>query len=595
MCGICGFAGFADSKLLKEMTDALEHRGPDDSGKFEDAGISLGHRRLSIIDLSKKGRQPMHNEDESIWVSFNGEIYNFRKLREELEQKGHRFYSDTDTEAIVHAFEEFGSTFVEHLDGMFAFALWDSKNRKLYLVRDRLGKKPLYYAFVDNGIVFASEIKALLKHKEIKAEINLKAVDLFLSMRVVPGKETLFDGVFKLLPGEMISFSEGKTENSFYWEPNENIRERNEGAAAKEFLGLFEKAVEKRLVSDVPIGAFLSGGLDSSSIVAVMSRFNVKPLKTFTVGFGEEMDEFPFAGRIAERFSTEHYKLIVSLKQMTKELPRIIWHLDEPISDPAIMPSYFVTKLARKHVTVALLGEGSDELFAGYSRYQQMNWPYTVLPKRVMEKRYFESDVAFNSSEKKELMSPELKEKTNSGYLPFAKQYINSLPAKETLNKALLFDLRQLLPNYQLMRVDKLSMAFGLEARVPFLDHRIAEFAFSLHPALKLRGSNGKFVIKKAVHEILPKNVTAEKKRIFAIPMKKWFDVELKSIAQQQLEEAVIDRRKLFKREAVSRLFHKQVFGLRKGRYSNQLWMLLMLELWQKIFVDETPFEKISL
>lgn len=401
MCGICGFAGFTDRALLRSMAAALEHRGPDDRGFFEDSAVSLGHRRLSIIDLSAEAKHPVHNEEGSVQVVLNGEIYNYKKLRTELEAGGHRFYTEGDTETIVHAYEEYGLKFVEKIDGMFAFALWDAARKRLVLARDRMGKKPIYY-WQDAGknkFLFASEIKALLRCREVHAELNRKVLPLWMMMRVVPARETLFAGIKKVLPAEMLVLENGKIRAQEYWRLRMDENIFDEHSAEKLLEQEFSKAVEERLISDVPLGAFLSGGLDSSMIVAKMQGIMNEPVKTFTVGFGEEGDEFLYARQIAERFGTEHKELVVGFPKMTRALPKLVWHMDEPIADPAIMPTYFVTALARKKVTVALLGEGADELFAGYTRYRRAQGAWNFLPAGLKHYIYRNQDIAFRETE----------------------------------------------------------------------------------------------------------------------------------------------------------------------------------------------------
>ncbi|MFH1225475.1 MAG: asparagine synthase (glutamine-hydrolyzing) [Candidatus Diapherotrites archaeon] len=592
MCGICGFSGFNDGKLLREMAKALEHRGPDDAGYYEDSGISLGHRRLSIIDLSENARHPVHNEGGNVQVVFNGEIYNFRALRAELEKSGHKFYTNSDTETIVHAYEEYGLGFVKRLEGMFAFALWDESRKRLVLARDRLGKKPLYYwrgeeagsrAGGAGKFIFASEIKALLRFEEVRRELNRQALPIWMMLRSVPGRETLFAGIMKVLPAEMLVLEKGGIKTTQYWNMEMSGDISNEREAEKMLSHGFSLAVEGRLVSDVPLGAFLSGGLDSGMIVAKMSEICSEPVKTFTVGFGEEGDEFVYAGEVAQRFGTEHSELIVDFSEMAKALPKILWHMDEPIADPAIMPTYFAAELARRKVTVALLGEGADELFAGYTRYRRAVPPWAMLPAQMRNYIYRNQDIAFREFE----IGNVLKEGNSGGKLrALSDEYFNGKAAESFLNRALLFDTRELLPNYQLMRVDKLTMAHGLEARAPFLDMRIAELSGRIAPNLKLRGGTGKYANRVAAEKILPKEMVWGKKRIFFVPLRKWLGGEALEIAGSMLDERAVRERGLFDYAGVRKLFSQRERGIFRNRASNQIWMLMMLELWFRAFVD---------
>ena len=584
MCGICGFTG-NNKELLRAMNASISHRGPDGEGFFEDNGISLGHRRLKIIDLSEKGKQPMSNEDGNVLVTFNGEIYNYKPLREQLQEKGHRFNSATDTEVIVHAYEEYGEKCAELFDGMFAFALWDSKQKKLVLARDPLGKKPLYYSVVSGQIYFASEIKALLENPELRRRVNKSAVGQLLNFRAVLGKETLFDGIFKVLPGSYLVWQDGKKTERRYWQltPKEEIS--NEEAAAKKFLELFDKAVEKRLMSDVPLGTYLSGGVDSSAITALMSK-KVEELRTFTVGFGEEGDELSHARAIAGKFSTNHSEVIVDYKDMTKVLPKLVWHMDEPMADIAFVPMYFLTNVARNDITVSLLGEGSDELFGGYERYRKTVGIRRFLPQQIAAKGYLQTDMGFREREKNAVLS----DKGCAGSLaPFLNSHFKS---GNFLDNALRFDAEQILPNYQLMRVDKVTMSCGLEARAPFLDKQLAEFAFSLSPELKVKGKVGKYIVKKAFRKILPANVLDERKRIFFIPLKQWFKDSLRDVAQQLLSKEALKERGLFNYNDVRLKFFLQSRGVFQNRFANQLLMLSMIEIWHRTFIDSEKVPK---
>ena len=585
MCGICGFTGQNNRELLRRMNNRIEHRGPDGDGFFEDSGISLGHRRLKIIDLSEKGKQPMCNEDGNIWVTFNGEIYNYMELRGQLESRGHKFRSATDTEVIVHAYEEYGENCAALFDGMFAFALWDVKQKKLVLARDPLGKKPLYYSVVDGQIFFASEIKALLENPELKRRMNKAAVGQLLNFRAVLGNETMFERIYKVLPASYLVWQNGKKTEQKYWQLI--IREdiSDEEAAAKRFLQLFDAAIEKRLMSDVPLGTYLSGGVDSSAITALMSK-KVDGLRTFTVGFGEEGDELGYARAVAEKFSTEHTEVIVDYKDMTKLLPKLVWHMDEPMADIAFIPMYFLTHTARNDITVSLLGEGSDEMFAGYERYRKTTGIGRFAPQGIVANDYLQTDMAFRENERKAVVADK---RLPGGLSGTVGRYFTK---GSFLNNALRFDAQEILPNYQLMRVDKVTMSCGLEARAPFLDRQLAEFAFSLRPELKVRGKTGKYIVKRAMRGILPDSILDERKRIFFIPLKQWFNDSLKELSQRLLDKNTIGRRGLFSYNDIRSKYFLQGKGVFSNRYANQLLMLSMIEIWHRTFIDSEKVPK---
>lgn len=554
MCGIIGF-NFSDKELLKNMMDSIKHRGPDDEAKFIDKDISLGMCRLSIIDL-KKGLYPIHNEDNSLFLIFNGEIYNFKEMRLELEKKGHKFYTNCDSEVIIHAYEEWGKNLLQKLNGMFAFAIWDSNKKELFLVRDRLGIKPLYYFHSKNCFIFASEIKAILKYKEFEKSLNNDALNYLLSYRIIPNEECLLKNIKKLLPGEYITLKDNQIKKEKYWDLYYTEEIINENIAQKRLFDLFEDSIKKRLVADVPVGIFLSGGIDSSSVVAIAKKFN-PDIRTFTAGFNDPRDEFKYARKTARYFNTNHEDIIIEYDDMTKNFNKIIEHMDEPILDPAIFPVFFVSKLANKKIKVALLGEGADELFAGYTKYN-------LLKNNC--KKYLKADRVF------------IKEKVldkNINYL--AQQYTK----KNDLNKALEFDLKQVLPNFQLMKVDKMTMANSLEARVPFLDHRIVEFSARLPTNLKLKNNTGKYILRKAMKIKIPKEIRETNKRVFFTPLKSWFNNGLREVAKEELKDS-----KIFKQDFINKLFFKEKYSIRRYKYSNQLWSLLMIEKWSKLLLD---------
>lgn len=561
MCGIAGFS-WNDKALLKKMCDSIAHRGPDQAGYYEDKEISLGHRRLSIIDLSEKARQPMFNENDSIALVYNGEIYNFKGLRADLEKKGHRFRSETDSEVIIHCYEEYGEKCVQMFNGMFAFALWDSERKKLFLARDRAGIKPLYYWFDERRLIFASEIKAILECEEVKKQVNRESLSQFLGRKVVFGQNTLFEGIKKLLPGHFAIFSKGRMGIQQYYS-----LEFTEEGRENDFEKTFDKVVSDMLVADVPLGVFLSGGLDSSLVTAFMARHQ-KKVSTFTVGFGLKTDEFKYARQVADKFATDHHELEIGFDDMTKILDNVVWHMDEPIADPAILPTFIMSQFARKKATVCLIGEGSDELFAGYSKYRLAK----LLPKRA----YFSiADVVFGNSEKKRLLAEEYFRKDSRNYLkPYYK-------ISNNLCSAMAFDFREIMPNFQLMKVDKMTMANSLEARVPFLDNRIMEIGEKMKNSQKLKGKMGKLLLRESAKSILPPSFAADKKRSFYTPVRDWLNTELKDIAEEELSNSV-----LFNSTYVNKVFKCQKDSKRRYKYSMQIWMLYLIEKWHRAYIS---------
>jgi len=562
MCGIVGF-NFRDRELLLRMMKLIEHRGPDQHAGILISNFSLGHQRLSIIDLSEKGRQPMCNEEGDKWVVFNGEIYNFKSIREDLERRGHKFRSNTDTEVIIHAYEEYGYDCVNHFNGMFAFAILD--NKRLFIARDHVGIKPIYYYFDKRRFIFASEIKALLE-ADVNVAVNYNSIDLLLTYRTVPGNETLFCNIKKLLPGHYLIFENNEITSKQYYQPE--IYERgslDEDVLANEFLELFKKSVERMMVADVPVGAFLSGGLDSSCVVGMMRRLKGE-VKTFTAGFNEEHDELEYAKKVAEYFNTDHHEVVISYDEMTKSFDDVVYHMDEPIADPAAFPVCFVSKLAREKVKVALFGEGADELFAGYEKYKILNEYFFPL------RRYLQTDRLLTSGRKRIYHKGGNVDSVMSNY--FHKNW--------NLNNALLFDFKEILPNFQLMKVDKMTMMHSLEGRVPFLDREIVDFAFGLPLRYKLNNGVGKYIVRKAMKDIIPKEIAFGGKRVFFTPLKKWFDNGLRDVAIERFEKT-----ELFNKRNILKLLNKESNSLRRYKYSNQLWSLLMIESWFGKFIKE--------
>ena len=613
MCGIVGF-NWNDQSLLQSMMYSIRHRGPDESGFYIDTDISLGHQRLKIIDLHS-GKQPIHNEDETIQIIFNGEIYNFIQLRSQLEKKGHSFYTNTDTEVIVHLYEDYGQECVTYLNGMFAFAIYDTIKKSLFLARDRIGKKPLYYWFDGKRFIFASEIKAILKFREIIPRVNPSAFHSFLQFRYTPGEDTLFAGIKKLLPAHGLFLQGDQITINQYWEIREQITRGSDDDYVKKFLELYRSAVQSRLISDVPLGVYLSGGLDSSSIVALMSECT-DSIETFSVGFGSSADsELPFARRVAEEFGCNHHEFIVDDRYLSL-IPKMVWHLDEPSGDPAILPTLVISQEAKKFVTVVLAGEGGDEIFAGYDNHRVMmhcsNASHIVGPfSRVINtiKRFFPLDTnmyrlldilsnkepsvqyfilnaLFNEKELQNLKVPENKPNLDT-YYPKDMNRINSL---------LFYGMKTWLPNDFCMKVDKMTMAYGIEERAPLLDYRIVDFSFTLPSSLKIRDGSGKFLLKKSMHNILPRDIIYRKKQGYNAPMDAWFKGPLK----ESLEHLIEQRSHSFYDPAyitqVLKKFQNAGTDYRMNFYNAQkLWSMYMFETWHKIFIDGVPLEKMTL
>lgn len=639
MCGIVGVASInnpVEPGALRKMCDAIVHRGPDDEGYYVSpsaetgsesrfhgtASVGLGIRRLSIIDLST-GRQPIHNEDKTVWVVLNGEIYNYADLRKELESKGHCFYTQSDTEAIVHAYEEYGDDVPKHLRGMFAFALWDETRQRLLLARDRVGKKPLLYSIVGRELVFASEFQAILRHPGVSREVNEAAISHYLSFLCVPAPLTAFAGVRKLEPGHILIWQDGEIEIRRYWSLDfRNKIDIGEREAGERVVELLRDAVNVRLMSDVPLGAFLSGGIDSSAVVALMSELSAERVKTFSIGFEEQgFNEISHARRVAERFGTDHHEFIVR-PDAIEVLPALVKHYGEPYADSSAIPTYYLAKMTRQHVTVALNGDGGDECFAGYERYTAMRMAerYHRLPRVLREQvveravgaipeagsarsrlgkarrflgvmgrpvgeRYLTWTSAISEEMKAELCTAEFLARTSAAKaIGYVQPWFEGNGEIDIVDRALMADTSHYLPNDLLVKVDIASMAVSLEARSPFLDHHVMEFAASLPARYKLRGLTTKRLLKNALKGLLPPENLTRSKMGFGTPIGRWFRSELKSfLAETVLSERALGRG-YFKREAVNHLVEEHTDGRRD--YAHQLWTLLMLELWHQEFID---------
>lgn len=620
MCGICGF--FARNVLseppnlkncLYKMTNSLLHRGPDEDGYYIDYPVFLGHRRLSIIDLST-GHQPISNEDDSVTVVFNGEIYNFSELRTDLIRKGHIFKTNTDTEVIVHAYEEYGFDCLKYFNGMFAFALRDKRQGLLFLVRDRLGVKPLYYLNNDKLFAFTSELKALKEIPFLSLDVDPNAVDLYLFFGYIPAPGTIFHGVKKLLPGHYLIVSRNGIVCRSYWDINSNSSREpiSEAGLGQEVRDTFMDAVHKRLISDVSLGAFLSGGIDSSAVVCAMARFMNRPVKTFSIGFKEkEFSELADARLVANYIGSEHHEFIVE-PEHADLLQKLVWHLDEPFADSSALPTYYLSRMTRDYVTVALSGDGGDELFGGYRRYlaspaervaqfmpailaRPLSALGKVLPEAMSGKHFLEAltSGSWQAYANKIGCFPDLRSRLYSDDLlthlgqesTYFKQYFEPLTSKDPLLAMSFFDLKAYLPDDILVKVDRMSMAVSLEARNPLLDYRLVELAFSIPSYLKIKNGETKYIFKKAIAGLVPPAVFRKKKQGFGVPLKFWFKDDLQEYISQILLDRVTLQRGYFKAGMIKNILRWHKEGHRD--YSYWIWALLMLELWHRAFWDK--------
>lgn len=625
MCGITGILHHRDHQAvsleeLKKSCDSMVHRGPDDEGFFIDGNIGLGMRRLKIIDLIG-GHQPISNEDGRFWVVFNGEIYNYQALRAELENKGHKFATHSDTETIVHAYEEFGPACAHKLNGMFAFAIWDRTEQKLVLVRDRLGVKPLYYYTDDRLLAFGSELKAILSFPQVPRHIDLEALDTFLTFEYVPAPLSIFRGIRKLPAGHFLTLQKGKTKVTRYWDLPGTEPIDDQAGIDEELCGLLRDSVRLRLISDVPLGAFLSGGIDSSAIVAFMAEIMDRPVKTFSIGFEDESyNELGYARRVAEHFGTDHHELTIK-PDVVGLVQDLVHHLDEPFADVSIFPTFLVSRLARQHVTVVLSGDGGDELFGGYDWYvaDKLDGYYHNLPRRIRNSCVPHVMRRIAPTAKKKGAVNKLKRFVEGTLLPASLQHYrwsmyawgeskdalyaeNVKPLMRTFDasarfKAYLYrddkvdrlrqqqaaDIKTYLPDDILVKVDRMSMANSLEARTPFLDYRLVEFAYRLSSCLKLRGLQTKYVLRRCLAGKLPPFVLERKKEGFSIPMKNWLNGELRSLMLDVLSESRIRRRGYFDPAYVRRLIDEHREGTHN--HGHLLWALIVFELWHERYL----------
>jgi len=622
MCGICGFC-FSDERpvdqgVLKRMTATLRHRGPDDEGYYTDAGIALGHRRLSIIDL-ETGKQPIHNEDETIYVVFNGEIYNFPDLKKELEGKGHSFYTRTDTEVLVHLYEEMGERCLERLNGMFAFAIWDREKRKLFLARDRIGIKPLYYSCNGNGMAFASEPKALVQLPWIEGRLDLQGLSHYLSYDFIPAPYSIYKKIRKIPPGYQVVYQGGDLRCEKYWDLDLSDRfsgNLDEREICDLIWGEFCRGVKMRLISDVPLGVLLSGGIDSTSVLAALRYEGVDDIKTFSIGFDDpSFDESRYFRRAASFFETDHHEEVLAPHKLIEIIPEVASILDEPLADASIMPTYLLSRFTKNHVKVALGGDGGDELFAGYPTYQAylLSRYYERFPRvirslaKAMAKRLpvsfdnmsfdfrakkFIEGIAYPPVERNYIwlgtFSPDMRGKLvtngireawgdfNSFHVLY--DYLNGKTFSSELGKLLYLDTKLYLQEGVLAKVDRASMAHGLEVRVPFLDHHFVELITGLPERLKLKGLTTKYIWKKAIKARIPDEITKRGKKGFGIPIGKWFHGELKELILELFSGGRLKRQGIFNPSVVQGLVNDHLAHRVDNR--KKLWNLLIFQLW---------------
>ena len=624
MCGIAGYFGSGNQEILAKMTNALRHRGPDDEGFYLDGPIGLGHRRLAIIDLSPAGHQPMTNDSQDIWLVFNGEIYNFQELRLELVNQGYKFRGNSDTEVIINLYAAIGVEAFKRLNGMFAIALYDARQDKLILARDRLGKKPLYWGIFGTTLIFGSELKALLQHPDCRREINLESLNKYLLYEYVPTPHSIFKGIYKLEPGHYLSYDGRKVVKTKFWDIIFELRITNYELRIEEVINELDKrlneAVRTRLVSDVPLGIFLSGGIDSSAIAYYAQQNSVKPIKTFSIGFKEDsFDESKYARLAAKHLGTEHYEKILSAKDSLDLIPRIADLLDEPLGDASILPTYLLSEFTKERVTVALGGDGGDELFCGYDTFPAekfaaiyekipifirqkiieaiaLNWPVSFknisfdfkLKKFIAgggEKNILRRHASwlgsFSRERRAQLFAPEVwRELQAVNEYEELDAYEANVRQQPDWNKLIYAYLRTYLMDDILVKVDRASMGNALEARAPFLDFQVVDFVNNLPLNLKIRGLTTKFILKKLMQDKLPPQIVRRPKKGFGIPLAQWLTADLRPLLDELLSEGYLRRQGLFNSVFVSKLVKDHIE--RRADNRKPLWTLLCFQLWQK-------------
>jgi asparagine synthase (glutamine-hydrolysing) len=627
MCGISGIVNFnvtkpVDRRLVERMTSAQAHRGPDDHGYFIEDNVGLGHRRLSIIDVSG-GKQPIFNEDGSVVVVFNGEIYNYADLTPALSARGHQFKTKSDTETIVHAYEEYGTECMRDFRGMFAFAIWDRRRKRLLLVRDRLGIKPVYYYAGKDFFAFASEIKALLEHPQVPRDVDRQAIDLYLPLRYVPGPRTMFKNIFKLQPGHWMVVDEHGIRVQKYWDlayPHEDPR--SEQTLIQEFEHLLEESVKLRLISEVPLGLFLSGGLDSSAMLAMMSRITGgERIKTFSVGYEatgasaaatERSNEFLYARQAAQHLGAEHHEFRVGVKDFRNEIETMVGHLDEPMADPTCIPLYFISKLARRHITVVLSGEGADETLAGYTIYRKMlavekmrerlgplapslgafaSFPigdraraYARRMRTSIQGHYRGVVKGLSLETRLALTDGQRVQKADGRLEAIFGAYFKRVETASPLNQMLYADTKVWLPEDLLLKADKVTMATGVELRVPFLDHKLVEFTARLPESLKIRDNKGKWILREIMGKHLPPAILNRPKMGFAIPIAPWLRYDMKDFVHDTLLAPNAACREFFNAQAVEGIVARHEAGRSSG--FQEVWSLVVFEFWHRQFIQ---------
>jgi asparagine synthase (glutamine-hydrolysing) len=622
MCGICGRVNLdqqsqADSDILNRMVQTLKHRGPDDDGYYVKDGIGLGMRRLSIIDVSG-GHQPISNEDQSIWIVFNGEIFNYQSLRKELQKKGHYLKTNSDTETIIHLYEEYGEDCVTHLNGMFAFAIWDEKQQKLFLARDHLGVKPLFYSYKDCKIWFGSEIKALLVDPSLEREIDLLALDQFLSLEYIPAPRTIYTNIKKLPAGHYMTFQPGHVKIHQYWDVRQKPVHQDITSLSGQLADLLSEVVSMQMVSDVPLGAFLSGGIDSSSVVAFMSQAMEVPVQTFSIGFNDDTyNELPYAREVSQRFATKHHEEILN-PNIADLCESLITHFDEPFGDFSIFPTYLVSKVARNYVKVVLSGDGGDELFGGYDTYraQLFDKYYRLLPSTIRQKtipnilarvppspakkglvniakritegaaldpalRHTRWMIFFNEVYRSSVYQPDFYQALDgwSVYSIFG-DYFKQAKDFNPLAQMQYVDIKTYLVDDILVKVDRMSMAVSLETRVPLLDYRLVEFALNLPDEMKIHRGETKRILRKTIKGLVPDRILSKPKQGFSIPIKNWLRGPLKPLLLELLSSSTFQGRGFFNPTTVSKMIKDHLDN--KADHSHRLWALMVFELWSQ-------------
>ena len=629
MCGICGKLQFrpeakASEALIRSMADAIAHRGPDDEGFYVSGQIGLGFRRLSIIDLGG-GHQPISNEDGSVWVVFNGEIYNYRELRNDLLKKGHVLKTNTDTEVLVHLYEDYGEDLVKHLRGMFAFALWDEKNKSLFLARDRVGIKPLYYHLSSEGLVFGSEIKAILADPSVRSEVNTDVVDRFFTFYYVPGEETLLKGINKLAPGHHMVVKNGQVKIRQYWDLDftAHANHLNLKTAEEELINLLEESVRLHMISDVPVGFLLSGGVDSSAMLRLATGKTEQSISSYTVGFSEPgvTDERPYARIAAGSCGSEHHEITISSKEFSDFLPQYMRHIEEPFCEPPAVALYYISKFARQYVTVLISGEGGDEAFGGYQNYRNFIWLerfkkfpapfkqilfgalsgvarltgssrftyYSALAKKPFESYYYSRtagpEMLFNRNGDAPYSKDFAAHVNKQTSLAPVSDYLRTSAGNDLLSRMLYVDTKSWLPSDLLLKADKITMANSLELRVPLLDHKVLEFAAALPSNFKMRGFTTKYIMKKALGGLVSKEILNRRKTGFPVPYARWLRHELKDWVHQVLFDRRTLERGYFDKSRIENLITRDQ---QHGGFSKEIFCLVNFELWHRTFLDGT-------